>query len=309
MTAAEDLARILKERDDGGCMVAFYPRATEASEIRSQHERVPGIEPASQLHVTLAYLGKACDVPVDPVHAVVAGWAAATPPIGARLTGSVSSFGNRNGEDPAQVALVSAPALDVFRPGLVDALARAGVPARTDYSFNPHMTIAYGPDELHGVEERELEFSEVWVVHGGRRRGFSLTGQPLAKSVGSADMELFKGRHKVPNKPGKTNWVQEAGGLPPDIENVAGAILDDPSSGIKDTGRAIATAVSRAKVWCAKGNAKYCKAVAQWEKLKAKAAVKKDVHGVDEVDAVLAIPHEERVVALAKMARDEPAES
>jgi hypothetical protein len=73
--------------------------------------------------------------------------------------------------------------------------------------------------------------------------------------------------HKdIPNKPGKTNWVEKSGGLPSFIERVAKHIAAD--SGY-DTSRAIAAAVSQVKKMAAKGNAEAQKAVAQWEALKA----------------------------------------
>ena len=74
------------------------------------------------------------------------------------------------------------------------------------------------------------------------------------------------------------NWVEGEGGLPEYICEIARAILRD---GKMDTSRAIATAVSRCKVWCAGGGdvdadtkAKACAAIAQWEKKKASARKK-----------------------------------
>jgi hypothetical protein len=61
--------------------------------------------------------------------------------------------------------------------------------------------------------------------------------------------------------------VEKAGGLPEAICEMAKDIRD----GGKPTSSAIAIAVSQAKKLCAKGNAKYCTAVAEWERLKAKA--------------------------------------
>lgn len=79
-------------------------------------------------------------------------------------------------------------------------------------------------------------------------------------------------------KPG-SNWVQSAGGLPEYICQIARAIK---RSG-KSTSQAIAIAVSRVKKWAAGGDdvdadtrAKAAKALAQWEKLKAKSHAKSD---------------------------------
>lgn len=75
--------------------------------------------------------------------------------------------------------------------------------------------------------------------------------------------------------PGGKNWVEQNGGLPQYICEIAKSILED---GKMNVSRAIATAVSRVKVWAAGGGgvkpavkAKAAAAVAQWENLKSKA--------------------------------------
>jgi hypothetical protein len=69
----------------------------------------------------------------------------------------------------------------------------------------------------------------------------------------------------------KKNWVEEEGGLPKPIEDMAVEII---KSG-KTREHAIAIAVSRSKVLAAKGDQKYVKAVAKWEKMKAARHAKK----------------------------------
>jgi len=71
---------------------------------------------------------------------------------------------------------------------------------------------------------------------------------------------------------GKKNWVDETGGLPQYICEVAKDIRDSGHS----TSRAIAIAVGRVKVWAVtskdpKVKAKAAKAVAEWEAKKARA--------------------------------------
>lgn len=75
----------------------------------------------------------------------------------------------------------------------------------------------------------------------------------------------------------KKNWVENAGGLPPYVRKLARAIAKRG----KSLDSAIAIAISRVKVWAAGGGdvdadtrAKAVKALAQWEALKAKNAVK-----------------------------------
>ena len=84
-------------------------------------------------------------------------------------------------------------------------------------------------------------------------------------------IELAKGR--LDWSP-KKNWVENAGGLPKYIEDIALALIRDHGM---DRSKAISIAVSRVKKWAAGGGdvnadtrAKAAKAVAEWEKLKAK---------------------------------------
>lgn len=77
----------------------------------------------------------------------------------------------------------------------------------------------------------------------------------------------------------KKNWVENEGGLPKFIEDIALALIRDHGYTRE---RAIATAISRVKRWAAGGGdvkadtqAKAAAALAQWEKLKASAAAKR----------------------------------
>lgn len=88
---------------------------------------------------------------------------------------------------------------------------------------------------------------------------------------------LAKRKHDHPSSihPGldrspKENWVEKAGGLPNYIRRIAKHIHSDSGLSIS---HAIAAAVNRVKVLCAKGNAEACAAVASWERKKASARV------------------------------------
>lgn len=70
----------------------------------------------------------------------------------------------------------------------------------------------------------------------------------------------------IPNKPGVTNWVQEAGGLPKYIERVAKHIHHDSGYSVS---RAIAAAVSQTKKRAAGGNKQAAAAIVKWNKMKA----------------------------------------
>lgn len=74
--------------------------------------------------------------------------------------------------------------------------------------------------------------------------------------------QVYPGLDRSP----KENWVDKAGGLPDFIERIAKHLHYEKGMSIS---HAIATAVNRVKVLCAKGNAEACAAVAEWEKKKA----------------------------------------
>ncbi len=88
-------------------------------------------------------------------------------------------------------------------------------------------------------------------------------------SAGDAEVVLELGRLDWSKK---KNWVENEGGLPKMIEDVALALMRE-NGWTRE--RAIATAISQTKKNAAKGNAKAAKAIAQWEKMKASARVKR----------------------------------
>jgi len=122
-----------------GVMVALYAPEEVA------RQGLPDGTPPTDMHVTLAYLGKVGEVPdPGPLHDVVAALAADTAPIDATISGIGRFSGDTPDGDPVYLS-VDAPDLAAFRQKLVDALDAAGVPARTDHGFTPHMTVAYIP--------------------------------------------------------------------------------------------------------------------------------------------------------------------
>ena len=109
-------------------------------------------------------------------------------------------------------------------------------------------------------------------------------------------------------KPGK-NWVEAEGGLPDYICRIARAIK---RSG-RTTSQAVAIAVSRVKKWAAGGGdvdadtrAKAARALAQWERLKAKAGKGKTVRAshVDPEPAILCLAATDYNVDMVRSAWD-----
>lgn len=96
---------------------------------------------------------------------------------------------------------------------------------------------------------------------------------PDGRLIGMDDVTKKVG-HRLDWSP-KKNWVEEQGGLPKYIEDIALALIRDHGM---DPSRAIAVAISRCKMWAKGGGdveadtrAKAAKAMAEWEAKKARA--------------------------------------
>lgn len=164
---------ILSKADNStGAMVALYPSPEAAQQLA-----LDGGEPVGELHLTLAYLGKAAQVE-DPerLAQVVQGVAATTPP----LKGEIAGKGHFTaGPEPVTYASPDIPGLPTFHQRLIEALKGAGYEPATDHGFTPHITLAYehvDPD----VPNLPLEFGDVCLVLGGQRQSFPLTGKQAA---------------------------------------------------------------------------------------------------------------------------------
>jgi 2'-5' RNA ligase len=153
-----------------GAMVALYPAPATAKKLA-----VGGGEKADELHVTLAFLGKADQVDGKKARAAVEAWAKATP----KLTGELSGIGHFDvGKDGiVTYRSVDLPDLPTPREKLVKALAAAGTPASTDHGFTPHMTIDYKV-RRPAIEKKPISFDAVTLVLGEERENFPLTGNP-----------------------------------------------------------------------------------------------------------------------------------
>lgn len=92
----------------------------------------------------------------------------------------------------------------------------------------------------------------------------------IAASVEDTDSMDVEKRDRLNWSP-KKNWVEEQGGLPKPIEEMALAIMRDHG---KSRERAIPIAISQSKVLAAKGDPKYMRAIARWESMKAKQKMK-----------------------------------
>lgn len=162
----------------GGAMVALYPLPDVAHALALDGGELP-----EDLHVTLVYLGSAADIEdSDKLRAVVAGWAASTPPVKANTAG-LGVFTPSAGSDfkPVTYATVDAPHLSHHRDHLAHTLKRAGFNVADAHGFVPHLTLAYADRRNAVVPPTPLSFSHATLAIGGEQHHFPLTGDTEVK--------------------------------------------------------------------------------------------------------------------------------
>lgn len=106
---------------------------------------IVGGEPVERMHVTLAYLGHAIELPPEAdetITSVMTSVAERHPKHKAELSG-IARFENADVGEDAVVALLDSPELEKLRSDLVHELKEAGIPVSDKHGFTPHITIAY----------------------------------------------------------------------------------------------------------------------------------------------------------------------
>lgn len=172
LTEAALIELVEAEQTHTGVMVALHPHPSTQRKFA-----LPGGEPPSELHVTLAFLGKQDELEdPDKLKQTVGDWAQRTAP----LEGEVSGHGLFTaGDTPVTYLSPDLPGLPAARQDLVDSLAKAGMPPSKTHSFTPHLTLAYADRtaELPDHGGHPLKFRHVSVVIGGERTRFKFGGE------------------------------------------------------------------------------------------------------------------------------------
>ncbi|MBT2395238.1 2'-5' RNA ligase family protein [Streptomyces sp. ISL-100] len=172
-----------------GSMVALYLPAGTAAKIAHSD----GTDPRD-LHITLAYLGDADQLPGHPddlAQLVAASLDGVEPLIG--QIGGIGRFPASTDGEPTFVP-VDVPGLTELRTRILDVLAVSPLAGavRTDHGFTPHITLGYNlPADIPAVPPIPVSFDTVHVVRGPDATPVRLTGhadEEAATSEGLAQL-------------------------------------------------------------------------------------------------------------------------
>ena len=151
-----------------GSMLALYPPPNLARALA-----IPGGLPPSELHVTVAYTGKAADIASDRLSDAAAATARAIPALTPRISGHARFTG---GEQDVIVALLDSHDLDMLRRRAETELAVQSIAIPRDHGYTAHMTLAYvdpdDPDPVGRMPARPVSFTSLHAVHGGNATAY-----------------------------------------------------------------------------------------------------------------------------------------
>lgn len=206
------------EKHSSGVMLALEVPVEIAESMAIEK----GIHP-SELHVTLAYLGKRNTFSDDAILAIKEVAHEAARARAAPISGHFGGIGRFTGVKDAQDAVyasVDAPDLPEFRQDLVASLKKRGVEINREHGFSPHMTLAYvGEDDpmpIATLKRQPVRFDNLIVNAGGETTRFSLGPDQVSKSLYSA---IVKAEKRL-----VTGVV-----LQPDVVDAQGDIIDAES--------------------------------------------------------------------------------
>jgi 2'-5' RNA ligase len=198
---------VFKATAQTGMMVALYPDRSIAERLA-----LTGGEAPEELHITLAYLGKADDVDQEIIDALPNIVRQFTRYSIGPLEGTIQGIGrfaasdSSSGKDPFY-ASVDIPRLPDFRMSLISSLASAGVEVNREHGFTPHMTLKYlasdEPNPIERLEPIDVSFDSVWLCIGGKRQEFKLD-PATALDSGIIKTAATAGRQK---RDDKGRWI------------------------------------------------------------------------------------------------------
>lgn len=162
-----------------GAMVAlFLPSSVGAKfHLGNRSDAIP----PGEMHVTLAYLGKADDLSpwqVEHLHEIIELIAENHPP----LQGNINGCGRFCNEDPDGdpfIIIPDLPKLPTLREVMISLLDYRKINCAKDHGFTPHITLAYiphtNPNPFDQVDLTPVTFPVISLVLGGDRYDYPFT--------------------------------------------------------------------------------------------------------------------------------------
>lgn len=179
--AVED-ATTTKEAGHTGVMLAFFLPGLVAQELTNQTAAAAVTpEPAEDLHLTLAYLGKTTDL-ADAKYQILAG-AERYARYASAVMGTISGVGRFQTDEGdgtnALYASFDAPDLGAWRDTLIQILAdQSGTLPAANHGYTPHITLAYLPlgtdTPTIAIAQLPVTFDTLTVAWGDERIDFPL---------------------------------------------------------------------------------------------------------------------------------------
>ena len=176
----------VRKSNQSGAMVALFLPGEAAKTLALSQDQVPDgsyVLPASELHITLAYLGDKdeAEVPRDVIERVMIQLAADEP----LVVGSVGGLGRFEKAESdgtnAFYASFDSSGLSKLREKIVDALQLIGADVSMEHGFTPHITLAYIPESEPTpdveIQKIKIEMEALYLAWGNELVAFSLLGE------------------------------------------------------------------------------------------------------------------------------------
>lgn len=163
-----------------GVMIALSPSVEMSTRLSASvdgHGVAP--EKPEEIHLTVAYLGKAGEISLDDVLAAMRPVAAALSPISGRI-GGLGVFAG--GEENVLYASPDIADLHDLRTAVVESLRAKGIEVKSDHGYVPHITLGYSDDpitslpDFSNIVDSSLLFTTIVVAHGGTWHHLDLVG-------------------------------------------------------------------------------------------------------------------------------------
>ena len=195
----KQVQRVADAEQHTGIMFAFFLDAEAAKQLA-----LPDGEPASDLHVTLAFMGDKSDYTADQLAqmpTIAAGFAQAAKP----LYGKVSGIGRFTPSDSSNelapiYASVDVQGLQEFRQKLVEHLATFGLAPANDFAYTPHITLTYidADAPIPHIEDKApvyLTLNTLSLAIGDERYAYPLSSNNSEEMLRLAQVDLRRYRN------------------------------------------------------------------------------------------------------------------